>query len=336
MAAVSRMTPGYVLLCWAAAAAIITTVAVLLMIRHEHQVSERGPGELRSIRVASLADGRPILVVAALVMHSNNSRSAGGKWTDARIEVFDLVDGRRRAAAMVEHPTYCSSAGPGLLWCNTNYRSNTDLELRDAATLAVRVPNRKLVASAPPLALHESASIDARTREAWIMTSDARYWHVDPLTLNGSIAEDASALDAIAVGPNRSPLTGDFDIKPNGFSFQGEPKRIERDDHDGHSQPIGSSTFVNPQFIMDTANLRAPLMIDGDVIFVADRTGKALVITAQGLDGHMRWAATLDRGEISAAWIIDHRLVLGIANSKQGVIVAIDVANGSVLWHAGV
>ena len=81
---------------------------------------------------------------------------------------------------------------------------------------------------------------------------------------------------------------------------------------------------------------------DGKVLIVVhddtvDHNTARMQITALGLDGKRRWSVTLDHGEVRAAWILGHRLVLGIHISDElgGFITAIDETDGHVLWRAG-
>ena len=313
-------------------------------ILNDRHYAATSAGALHGAHLVHLADGRPAITVGEIVVVPHGRHGAD---RSDRLEVID-TDGVRLARVMVDHSTACVAAAPGLLWCDTSIVGRRDLELRDAATLAVRVPHAKLVAGAPALAAGQAPVIEAATGEAWMMTADGRFWHVDPRTLRGGVVDQRPASGTLDVGASQSPLDGGIRLEPNSIYFEGSPRAtLTFNDNRGGTHPIAPDTFLHPQLLVDREGpaVAYPAALgfeDGKVLIVihddtVDHDTAHMQVTALGLDGKRRWTVALDHGEVRAAWIVGHRLVVGVHHGDElgSEIIALDEADGHVVWRAG-
>lgn len=319
----------------------------------QRRYAESGPGEMRGAHLAAGADGRPVLVVAEYV---GADRITKGGIKQARLELVDPSDGHRRAVALVTEPTQCVSGGPGLLWCAAA-QSGSTLELRDAATLAVRVTHATLVAAAPPLApstgyqavngWHAAPStwIDPRTNEAWMPTEDGRFWHVDPKTLRGGVADQAvPPAQAVDITAEPTALAVGITTPLGSLGFSGSPRATlalydggaERTPMAPENTYLGAASFIGDR---SASTEGSPLTLDsGKLLLVAheetvDHNTARILISAVTRDGKRRWTTTLEAGEIVAAWVVDFKLVLAIRSRPQGSLVTLDQSDGRILWR---
>jgi hypothetical protein len=126
-------------------ASVVALVFLIQHLRLRHQ-SEHDPGRLLGAHLVALEDGSHVVLVTEVVAHATKSKSgAVGSFDTARLDSIDTADGHRRARAIVDRPLACVAATPGLAWCATSSGHDKGLELRDAATLAVRAPDAKQV-----------------------------------------------------------------------------------------------------------------------------------------------------------------------------------------------
>lgn len=339
-----RLTGG-----WKFAVCVLLTVLLIggvlgVQQRNAILIDRSGPGALLGAHLVRLPDGSRVLIAEESVFHGGgNGVHSGGNSARSRVDVIDLADGRRRARISSDAPygLACIPAVAGLVWCG-NESTEPSLEVRDAATLAVKVTHAQLVALAPPLS-HEAPFVDHFTGEVWFFTMDGRYWHLDARTLRSG-TEDKPPLEGHrGVRPDLPPLGGSIDSSAGNLYFEGAPRGVLRiSDRMGDEGSIAPETsWLKGSFLIDTDGPSSakppPLVLEGgNVVLIVQDTSvekKQVVLTAQGLDGKRRWSATLGHGSVIGAWLVGKLVVIAVSTEREGVVVALDAANGREVWR---
>ncbi|MDB4954138.1 MAG: hypothetical protein JWO36_1707 [Myxococcales bacterium] len=345
------LPPLKMVLAFLACGALVGVIVLVGFCRRRSE-SQHAPGEIVTANLVSLDHGGNVLIVGESVTHTGRAKSGTATTRHTgRLDVIDLADGHRRARVVFDRPQACVSAGPGIAWCDSG--DDNALEVRDAATLAVHVSSSKVRAKAPPLS-NAKPEIDRHTGVAWFTTTDNRFWHVDPRTLAAGIETDHPSRETTqSIGQHFDTRLERFEVPEGWYDFEGKPRAVlsfhdtqHRDPNNGDVpvKPIApETTLIAPSFVASFEQDPGHAMIVGAArwLIVAhddnvDHASASLLVTAMTVDGKQHWTTTFAGGELVGAWIVDNHLVLAIgAREQQGAVVALDVADGHVLWRTG-